>query len=611
MPTHLENYLAYYKTCEDPGYAVLVTGDWGTGKTFQVKKALSESERYYVSLFGLKTSEEIYAAVFAEMFPIKASVRNAATAAEGVSFGFPLVANFGAGKLIPSIANALIKKQVVNNRTLIFDDLERCELSLKEKLGILNSYVEHYGCRVVVIAHDGKLEEDFKEAKEKVFGQTIRVEPQTDSAFAKFLDSLADKGACGFVKKYQQEILAAFNASQVKSLRVLRHVINDLARLYKELDVLHLKHDEAMKELVGLFIALNIEVREGNLVESDLLERRRAQIVYQMRNQAKTKEKEAKMPAFVESAKRYSSIDLSNMLLNDSLIVDMFINGRFDQRCIRESLNSNPHFMKPSESPAWKVFIQFNGMDDEDAEAAMQKLNEQFDRREIFNPGEMLHLFALRFMMAENRLLTRKLILIQGDCKKYIDDMLKSGKLPPRELTYNWHDSFDGGYGGFAYWVTKASEPLFVDVLSYLLRAMEQALETEFPKLIPELLNILEKDGEAFYGQICFSNGRPNTYAAVPILKAIAPSEFVDVWMRSHPKNWLQIRYALQERYSGRRLAEEMKEEASWLRTVLKLLEAESSKARGIRKLRINRIIPTDLKARLDEFDKSIKHAKK
>ena len=50
--SHLQDYLEYYCSLEVPQYAVLVTGDWGTGKTYQVRKILPKDKAYYVSLFG-------------------------------------------------------------------------------------------------------------------------------------------------------------------------------------------------------------------------------------------------------------------------------------------------------------------------------------------------------------------------------------------------------------------------------------------------------------------------------------------------------------------------------------------------------------------------------
>ena len=52
-PDPLKSYLDYYKDLDRPGYAVLVTGEWGVGKTYQVQKVLAPEEYIYVSLFGL------------------------------------------------------------------------------------------------------------------------------------------------------------------------------------------------------------------------------------------------------------------------------------------------------------------------------------------------------------------------------------------------------------------------------------------------------------------------------------------------------------------------------------------------------------------------------
>ena len=48
---------------EKPGYAVLVVGEWGIGKTYQIKESLKEDEYYYVSLYGIQDSASIHAEV--------------------------------------------------------------------------------------------------------------------------------------------------------------------------------------------------------------------------------------------------------------------------------------------------------------------------------------------------------------------------------------------------------------------------------------------------------------------------------------------------------------------------------------------------------------------
>lgn len=59
----LKSYINYYKNLEKPGYAVLVVGEWGIGKTYQIKESLKEDEYYYVSLYGIQDSASIHAEV--------------------------------------------------------------------------------------------------------------------------------------------------------------------------------------------------------------------------------------------------------------------------------------------------------------------------------------------------------------------------------------------------------------------------------------------------------------------------------------------------------------------------------------------------------------------
>jgi hypothetical protein len=73
--THLNEYLAFFSCLDSPGYAVLVTGAWGTGKTFQVLDCIPKDERIYVSLYGVSTVEQIHAEVFAAAHPGFAKTR--------------------------------------------------------------------------------------------------------------------------------------------------------------------------------------------------------------------------------------------------------------------------------------------------------------------------------------------------------------------------------------------------------------------------------------------------------------------------------------------------------------------------------------------------------
>ena len=67
---------------------------------------------------------------------------------------------------------------------------------------------------------------------------------------------------------------------------------------------------------------------------------------------------------------------------------------------------------------------------------------------------------------------------------------------------------------GHGYWVTDEYKSEFKEVYQHLTSAREKALEAEFPKLAPELLKIVETDGQHFLEQICHTAKGNNPYAA-------------------------------------------------------------------------------------------------
>jgi hypothetical protein len=276
--TQLSEYLNYYSSLNAPGYAVLVTGAWGTGKTFQVLECIPKDERVYVSLYGVQSVEQIHAEVFAAAHPGMAKTRGFFDKFRGKDVGavgvtIPL-------GLVPDIANAFLRNEIEPDRTLIFDDLERSSVDLNEVLGAINSYVEHKGFRVVVVAHENEklLGVNFRSVKEKTFGQTNLVEPQIEQALDQFLSDIKVAEAKDFASVHRTQIKDVFQRSNVKSLRVLRHAVEDLARLHSVLKADHLKNVEAMIELVQVLTAFGVEVRSGQLMEKDLRNRRGARM---------------------------------------------------------------------------------------------------------------------------------------------------------------------------------------------------------------------------------------------------------------------------------------------------------------------------------------------
>lgn len=77
--THIKAYLDYYcGLTHAPGFAVLLTGQWGAGKTWFINKYREKLKKnnqkcLYVSLNGMTTFSEIGDAFFQQLHPVLSS----------------------------------------------------------------------------------------------------------------------------------------------------------------------------------------------------------------------------------------------------------------------------------------------------------------------------------------------------------------------------------------------------------------------------------------------------------------------------------------------------------------------------------------------------------
>lgn len=585
--THLEQYLAYYVGREEPGYAVLVTGAWGTGKTHQVTKALPADRAYYVSLFGLNSTEEIEAQVFAQMFPKQASLKKFTDRLSTLNLGVPGVGSLGVNGLTSVLASTFIKNAVDTSKPLIFDDLERCSVDNKKILGIINRYVEHHKCRVIVIAHDAKVVEDFNDAKEKVFGQTIAVEPNVDEAFEVFNALFRPHGAPDTLADLKGEIVSIFKESGAHSLRVLRHVVEDVRRLATQLDQTHLQNHTAMVDLIRLFSALAIEYRTNALSKPDLKDRRNTVRGYELN--AAGKGTPAEPGPFVKAASKYKSVDLTSTLLNDRVLADMLVDGRFDPVLIRESLNASAYFLEKETAPPWQIVGGFDKLDDSVVTPAVDRMNEQFTKREVTESGELLHIVALKMMMATKQLTSETTREVADAAKHYIDDLLNSGRLPPRTPGLRWFEPFNGSYAGISYWMEESYKDAFQEVFDHLIAARGKALEQTFSDRIPALLEVVRTDGQKFFEQVCHTYDGTIEYDDIPILASVSATDFVDAWLASPKSGWYWIGRALQERNTATGSYPALQPEAAWFPEVVTEMMRRATNETGLTRLRIAR----------------------
>lgn len=589
--SELENYLDYYTNLEDPGYAVLITGPWGSGKSHQTKMAIYEKS-HYVSLFGLSSAEEVYSAVFSKMFPIRSIAKGSGTLLQDVELEYS-GAKLSLGGMASGLINAFIREKVTNDKTIIFDDLERSNIPLNDRLGIINKYIEHHKCRVVVIAHDEKLEEEFLEAKEKLFGHSIKITPQYKSAFEHFADTYVGEEAA-FLSSKKATIIDIVKDSDCKSLRILKRTIEDLIRIYRTLSEEQKLNEDALQKITGIYTVLSLATRSGLLSRKDIAERKNAGVTYYI--QQNSANKPNSKPAILEVSKKHPTINLSDPILSDDLLIAMLFDGSFDGEAIRESLDNSVSYTSLEKLPPWRILMSIDEISEVDAEQAAKRMICDFENRNLEDPGAILHTFAFMLMMSRIGRLESSLNETTQKCEAYLDELTEQGKMRPMSGGLSAHRDLARAHGGYTYWVEEVYKEQFSSLVCHLVECGERSMRNSYPVIAEELLKLMTEDSASFAKRLTINEISDPNYARADVLTAISPQRFVKAFMGSPEANRSDIGKALKYRYNSGELDDALSNEASWLIEVINLLEKEKEQASPFCRLHIERVIPWQIK---------------
>ena len=229
----------------------MLTGDWGSGKTFQWKKALDRaakcgaSPRYaYVSLFGLTSLSEVRKRVTEEIISaVKLPGRNdtVGEAVEGGAFSLKPLQILKILPVIPYLGRLESLAQelsfaTVRNAVICFDDLERASSSLRiaDVFGLASYLKEERQCRVLLISNQKKISSDSKEEFEtyfeKVVDETVNFAPTFKEACIVALGAQPTEAG-----KILAEKVTRLGVSNIRVINRLGALANDLAMIVKGL----------------------------------------------------------------------------------------------------------------------------------------------------------------------------------------------------------------------------------------------------------------------------------------------------------------------------------------------------------------------------------------
>jgi hypothetical protein len=251
--------------------------------------------------------------------------------------------------------------------------------------------------------------------------------------------------------------------------------------------------------------------------------------------------------------------------------------GVHDAAAINASLAQSEYFLKPEDEPAWQKVWHGITRDAEEFERAFAKVEEQFAAREFIQGPELLHVFSLRLWGAEIRQLNRREADLVADGKAYIDDLFNRGTLLAGYSEDDFSPPMTGAYGLSYY---RKESGAFRELKEYYLRRCNEAIVARRPAQLNNLMDVMERDADAFFGEIAWTNDdRKNTFHAIPIFANSDAGAFVRRFLSLHPDKQRDVLNALSARYDGGRLGGVLESERDWIVGVRNGLEAYAARA--------------------------------
>ena len=296
MEDLVESILDYIRS-DYTDYAVMLNGEWGSGKTHfwnnKIKKKIESMQlngkRYttiYMSLYGISNLEEISKKIFMETTQLMdknlrrfMNSKGQETIPEYAKTGIDMANFFG----VTQNGNKLDYAEffATDDKVLCFDDLERANVDVIDILGYINNFVEHDHIKTIIICNEKELAtklkssnlemktfiatylldkqnelnksdkpmvekiqdkiehvfdkaNDYERIKEKLIGETFEYAPKFDYIINGILIRYEDDPDLErFYRTNINLIISTFKKSGTRNLRILKHALKDFQKIYQ------------------------------------------------------------------------------------------------------------------------------------------------------------------------------------------------------------------------------------------------------------------------------------------------------------------------------------------------------------------------------------------
>ena len=592
--SYIENYLNSYLKIDKPEFAILLSGKWGSGKTYFIENYIEQKDKtedikfIKISLFGLKNTDSIDDQIFQNLHPIlgnKYAKLTGNLVKNTLKFGISLDWNDdnrrdGTSSVDLSKFNLLeyfSDKKSNKELIFVFDDLERTDIELTEILGYINYLVEQSDFKVIILANEEELRKedeenkDYDKFKEKVIGKTFEVQHDFSTVLHSFIENKTSKSTKCLLGNLNR-IENIYKEADYQNLRHINQILLDFEYFMNLIDSEYLKNEEFVSILINNFFALSIEIKSGSLKEEELWEKPN----YRLDRDKKKKNVE----------KIYDKYNIENTpLFSGKGWVRIILKSSLNSEVINKVVSDLSFFIEKNEKeePSWVKLWHYYKLENDHFEEVLRDVLEKFNSCIYEKPEHFLHVIALLLYFSKHELCDLSI----EDIKTQVKECIKQYK-----TTSLWKDELFGDMiwnnrTGLGYMDQDNDDfrNLFSLIREENQKSYNEEVRIKEKNKLDNLLRSISKWDEAFMIKLLLEE-----YESKPIFQDLSSTDFIEQISKANNTNIVQLRYILNSRYAdnkslnGRKYYCYLIEELSFWKELKESLTSLINNTEGLKK---------------------------
>ncbi|HGW5058203.1 TPA: P-loop NTPase fold protein [Citrobacter koseri] len=586
--TDIENFLKQYIDANNhPGYGILISGEWGVGKTHFLKKiieSVNEPKKViYVSLYGMSNTSQIDDDFFKLLHPILGSkiskfagrmAKLAVKATLKIDLDNDNKEDATLDLQIPSI-NLSSLVEMNKNVVIVIDDLERSNIDYPILLGYINHLVEHEELKVIIAGHEPVVQSKFEQyriIKEKTIGKTFNISADYNSAIETFLSSVSTFTVRNILKPRKIMILDVFLSSGFSNLRFLRQFFIEF-----EFVILKLKNKINSNEFVDAFLKqyliFCIEHKSGFLQYEDFND--------MDSNPYTLEEKETKIAHIRD---KYKHLEEFKYILNAVSWRDIVIHGCMDEAHINQQVSESSFFISNERKmPIWRMLWESRLLNDEDFDYAIAQALLSLENCTITQIGEILHISASFIQFIDNDVIDMKFETLEILAKNAIEHAIKQATYSFDTNSHSCGNEFAMTWNGHYY--TNYENSKVTSLVSFATETLERKVSFEREDIAINLFSRIDGTPDNFIKEIYSNPNSTTSFNEISFLNYIPPKEFMNKLINLQPKTRSRLAAALSRRYSSGSAYRKLTAEIEWLIQLNKIAQETIKTLKGAKKL--------------------------